>query len=110
MPSVNVQTQSQIYVTTDDQSASLSWNKAPIWGLQPDFYYCQTIASLLMWGALSDERTGLSFTIVLYFANTVILGSEFHGTRDNISLYQIRDSQNLEGQALLFISPRNRVA
>jgi hypothetical protein len=35
------------------QSASLSWNKAPIWGLRPDLYYCQTIAGLLMWGALS---------------------------------------------------------
>jgi hypothetical protein len=51
------------HFTTDGQSASLSWNKAPIWGLGSDFYYCQTIAGLLMWGALSDERTGLSFTI-----------------------------------------------
>jgi hypothetical protein len=48
---------------TDGQSASLSWNKAPICGLRPDFYYCQTIVGLLMWGALTDERTGLSFTI-----------------------------------------------
>jgi hypothetical protein len=54
---------SQSYtITTDGQSASLSWNKAPIWGLRPDFYYCQTVAGL-MWGALSDERTGLSFAI-----------------------------------------------
>jgi hypothetical protein len=51
------------YVTTDGQSPSLSWNKAPIWGLRPDFYYCQKFAGLLMWGAVSDERTGLSFTI-----------------------------------------------
>jgi hypothetical protein len=51
------------YVTTDGQSASLSWNKAPIWGLPLDFYYCQTVAALLMWIALSDERTGLSFTM-----------------------------------------------
>jgi hypothetical protein len=50
------------YITTDGQSASLSWIKAPIWGLQPDFYFCQTVVSLLMWGALSDEMTGLSFT------------------------------------------------
>jgi hypothetical protein len=50
-------------VTTDGQSASLSWNKASIWGLRPDFYFCQTVAGLLMWGALSDERTVLSFTI-----------------------------------------------
>jgi hypothetical protein len=41
--------------------ASLSWNKAPIWGLRPDLYYCWTVAGLLMWGALSDERTGLLF-------------------------------------------------
>jgi hypothetical protein len=55
--------QSQRYIITDSQSASPSWNKTPIWGLQPDFYYCQTIAGLLMWGTLSDERTGLSFTM-----------------------------------------------
>jgi hypothetical protein len=36
----------------------MSWNKSPIWGLRPDFCYCQTVAGLLMWGALSDERTG----------------------------------------------------
>jgi hypothetical protein len=54
---------SESYVATDSQSASLSWDKAPIWGLQPDFYYCQTVAGLLMGGALSDKRMGLSFTI-----------------------------------------------
>jgi hypothetical protein len=26
-------------VTTDGQPASLSWKKAPIWGLRPDLYY-----------------------------------------------------------------------
>jgi hypothetical protein len=57
------QSQSQSYITTDDQSASLSWCLAPIWGLRPDFYYCQTFAGLLMRGALSDERTGLPFAI-----------------------------------------------
>jgi hypothetical protein len=40
--------QSQSYVTTDGQSASLSWNKAPIWGLRPDLYYCQIVEGLLM--------------------------------------------------------------
>jgi hypothetical protein len=53
----------EAYVTTDGQSASVSWNKAHIWGLQPDLYYCQTVAGLLMWDALSDGRTGLSFTV-----------------------------------------------
>jgi hypothetical protein len=55
--------QSQSYVTTDGQPASLSWNKAPIWGLRPDLDYCLTVAGLLIWGALSNERTGLSFAI-----------------------------------------------
>jgi hypothetical protein len=55
--------ESEYYITPDGRSASLSWNKEPFLGLRPDFYYCQTVAGLLMWGALSDERTGLSFTI-----------------------------------------------
>jgi hypothetical protein len=55
--------ESESYVTADGQSASLSWNKAPIWVLRLYFYYCQTVVCLLIWGALSDERTGLLFTI-----------------------------------------------
>jgi hypothetical protein len=54
--------QSQSYITTDGQSVSLSWNKAPNWGLRPDLFYCQTVAGSFMWGAFSDERTGLSST------------------------------------------------
>jgi hypothetical protein len=49
--------QSQSYVMTDGQSTNLSW------GPRPDFYCCQTVVGLLMWGALSDERMDLSFTI-----------------------------------------------
>jgi hypothetical protein len=52
-PRIYLKPQSESYVTTDGQSASLSWNKAPIWGMRLDFYYCQTVAGLLMWGALS---------------------------------------------------------
>jgi hypothetical protein len=55
--------ESESHVTTDGQPISLSWNKAPIWGLRPDLYYCLTVVGLLIWGALSDERTGLSFAI-----------------------------------------------
>jgi hypothetical protein len=84
--------QSQSYVTTDGQSASLSWHKAPIWGLRPDFYYWQTITGMLMWGALSDGRMGLSFTIAAGLASAVILGSESRGTHDHVLLSQIRDS------------------
>jgi hypothetical protein len=57
------ESESESYITIESQSASLSWNKAPFWSLRPDFYYCQTVAGLLMRGALSDERTSLSFTI-----------------------------------------------
>jgi hypothetical protein len=32
-------TESESHVATDGQPASLSWNKAPIWGLRPDLYY-----------------------------------------------------------------------
>jgi hypothetical protein len=81
----------QSYVKTDGQSASLSWNKALIWGLRPDFYYCQTVAGLLMWGAVSDERTGLSFTIVPGPRQRSHFRVGSRGTHDHILLSQIRD-------------------
>jgi hypothetical protein len=62
-PSTWIESKSESYITTDGQSASLSWNKAPIWGFRPDIYYRRTVAGLLMWGVLSEERAGLSFTI-----------------------------------------------
>jgi hypothetical protein len=34
---------------------------SPIWESWPDVYYCLTVRILFLWGALSDERTGLSF-------------------------------------------------
>jgi hypothetical protein len=33
-----------------------------ILGPRPDLYFCHRVAGVLMWGALSDERTGLSLT------------------------------------------------
>jgi hypothetical protein len=78
------ESESESYVTTDGQPASLSWNKAPFWGLRPYLYYCLTVACLLIWGALSDERTGLSFTITIF-------GSEARRTRDHILLSQFLD-------------------
>jgi hypothetical protein len=32
-------------------------------GAYDHLYYCLTVAGMLMWGVLSDERTGLSFAI-----------------------------------------------
>jgi hypothetical protein len=54
------------YITTDGPSASVSSDKAPIWGLRPNFYCRQTVSDLLIWGAFSDERTGLSFAITAH--------------------------------------------
>jgi hypothetical protein len=88
---LSIQSQSQSYVTTDGQPASLSWNKAPTWGLRQDLYYCLTVAGLLVWGALSDERTGLPFAIATGLASAAIFGSESRGTRGHILLSQIRE-------------------
>jgi hypothetical protein len=52
----------KVNVMIDGQSAGLSRCETPIWGTGPDFDYCQNIAVLLIWGALSGETTGLSFT------------------------------------------------
>jgi hypothetical protein len=43
-----------------------------------------------MWGALSDERTGLTLQLLLAVASAVILESESRGTRNYILLSQIR--------------------
>jgi hypothetical protein len=59
----DTENESKSYITIDGRSAVLSLNKAPIWSLRPDFYSCQTVAGLLMWGSFSDERASLSFTI-----------------------------------------------
>jgi hypothetical protein len=34
-------------------------------GPRPDFRYCQTFAVLSIWGALSDDRTGLSVVVTV---------------------------------------------
>jgi hypothetical protein len=79
-------------------------------GPRPDFYYCHTVTGLLLWGALSDERKDLPFTIAAGPRQLSHSRFEFDGTHDHILVSQIRDSPSLEGQVLVFISPRNRVA
>jgi hypothetical protein len=77
---------------TEGQSASPSWNTAPIWGLRPDFYYSQIIAGLFMWGALSLTRGRVCrLQLLLVLASAIIFVSKFRGTRDHILLSQIRD-------------------
>jgi hypothetical protein len=45
----------------------------PFGALRSDLYYCQTVAGLFVWGALSDERTGLSFTRVTVSSNKSVV-------------------------------------
>jgi hypothetical protein len=59
--------------------------------------YCLIFAVLYLWGALSDERTGLQFAV-----------QSFNGpsrSEPETTLYCL-----MEGQVPVFISPRNRVA
>jgi hypothetical protein len=92
------QSQSQSYVTTDGQSASLLWYKAHIWGFGPDLYYSQTLESLL-WSALSDERTGLSFASVAVSSNkSVVSKYNLHFTCYSMYVYTVY-TRNLSVQA-----------
>jgi hypothetical protein len=76
IPIVLKLTQSESYTTTDGQSSSLSWTKAPIWDLRPHFYYCHTVAGLLIWVlSLTRERV-YRLQLLLDLASVVILGSE----------------------------------
>jgi hypothetical protein len=85
------------------QSVSLSWNKSPIRGLRSDFYYCQTLAGLLAWSALSDERTGLSVTIAAgprqrtLRSHSVDLATKFYCLRFKTFLFVSYDSQGHGG-------------
>jgi hypothetical protein len=73
------------------------------------FITVKTVAGLLIWSALSDERTGLSLTNAAG-PRQRILRSESRGTDDHILLPHIREFPNLEGQILVFTSHRNRMA
>jgi hypothetical protein len=88
-----LQSQCQSYVTTDGQSANLSWCQAPIWGLRPDFYFCQAIAGLLMWGALSDERTDLPFTSTIAAGPRQRSHSYVRVPRDSWQYFTLSDSR-----------------
>jgi hypothetical protein len=70
-----IQSQNQSYITSDGQSASLSWKKAPILGVRPDIYYYlyMTVAGLLMWDALSEYSTGLSLARITVSSNKSVV-------------------------------------
>jgi hypothetical protein len=71
---------------------------------------CKTVAGLLMWDVLHDERADLWFTIAACIANAAILGSESRGAHHLILLSQVQYSFSLERQVPIFISAKKRVA
>jgi hypothetical protein len=63
------------------------------------FFSIKHLQSWSLCNTLSNERMGLSLTIVAGPHNIVILRSESRGTHDHILLPQIRDSPNLEARS-----------
>jgi hypothetical protein len=78
--------ESESYIMTDVQSASLSWNKAPILFLRSDYITVRQLR--VFWcGALSLTRGRFCcLQLLLALAIVAILGSESHDIRDHISL------------------------
>jgi hypothetical protein len=77
-------------------------------GLTTRYYFlsegcCLKFAVLFLWGALSDERTGLQFAVQS-------LNGPSRAEPVTTLYCLIWDSPNLEGQVPVFIAPRNRVA
>jgi hypothetical protein len=55
------------YFTTDGESVNILVSRTLV-GLATSYYFlseccCQKFAVLFLWGALSDERTGLQFAV-----------------------------------------------
>jgi hypothetical protein len=56
---------------------------SPLWDLWPDIASCQKVAVLFLWGALSDERSGLSFcqcqpVVICQNVHLIFTPHEFH--------------------------------
>jgi hypothetical protein len=85
--SLAVLSQSQSHIASGGQSVSKSWCRAPSGAHDQIFITVRQLRScFFLWGALSNERTNLSF---LYAAGTCqrsLLGPESLGTRDHILL------------------------
>jgi hypothetical protein len=66
----NYSCQRESYLTTNGQSACLSWYQATIWDQRPILpslsrKLSPDVCGVFVWGAISDERTGLQFTCTI---------------------------------------------
>jgi hypothetical protein len=93
------------YFTTDGRLVSQYVLVSSILvGLAAIYYFlseccCMKFAVLFLWGAFSDERTGLQFAVQS-------LNGPSHSEPVTILYSPIWDSPNLEGQVPVFISPQ----
>jgi hypothetical protein len=95
------------YFTTDSQSVSMSWYRAPLWDLQRDITSCQNVA---VWNLRSCFCGAPSLTTGRVY-NLQCNHSMVRRAEPVTILHSlIWDSPNLEGQVPIFISPNNRVA
>jgi hypothetical protein len=87
----NPTSQSQSHIAIDAQSVSQSvLVSIPIWDPWPDIYYCLTVTVLLLWGALSDERTGLSFVrVIVCISKSFVRIFTFYMLNMLINVYKI---------------------
>jgi hypothetical protein len=75
---------------TAGQSVSKSWCRAPSGTHDQIFsYYYLTVPVLVLWCALPDERTGLSFVYAAGSSQRSLSRVRVLGTRDHILLSQI---------------------
>jgi hypothetical protein len=98
--------------TTDGQSVSLSWCRAPIWSPWPDFCFLSDDCGFLdVWRPLWREDGSVIYLYNCFWSlpEQSLLGRS-PAELTTIFYHLIWDSPNLEGQVPVFISPRNRVA
>jgi hypothetical protein len=85
------QNKSQSYLTTDGQSASVSWYQATVFGPRRNFL-SPTLAVFVVWGAYPDEGTiyNLLVQVLLDLASAATLWSKSRRTRGHILLSHLR--------------------
>jgi hypothetical protein len=80
--------QGQSHVVTDGQPLSKSWCQASS-GAHDQIFITLTVMVLSLWGALSEEMTGLSSVYAAGPRQLVVFGYESLLTRDHILLSEI---------------------